>query len=160
MDHQEPVFHHTKSYASRTHQMQELYPFKEGVVSSLQDLDVYQSTYSYNHRPFNRAEQVCGPFWSKEKRSRPWLESPKTNFNLQCREISREAQLHPSEAALATLPHYLHPGTPMERSEVQAQYRNPFQVSGGGTFPPILVAIQQTPLYFSPDLKDYNIALV
>ena len=109
--------------------MQELYPFKEGVASSLQDQDVYQSTYSFNHRPFNRAEQVCGPFWSKEKRSRPWLESPKTNFNLQCREISREAQLHPSEAALATLPHYLHPGTPMERSEVQAQYRNPFQVS-------------------------------
>ena len=127
MDHQEPVFHHTKSYASRTHQMQELYPFKEGVASSLQDLDVYQTTYSFNHRPFNRAEQVCGPFWSREKRSRPWLESPKTNFSLQCREISREAQLHPSEAALATLPHYLHPGLAMERSEVQAQYRNPFQ---------------------------------
>ena len=64
----------------------------------------------------------------REKRSRPWLENPKTDFNLQCREISREAQLHPSEAALATLPHYLHPSLPMEKSEVQTQYRNPFQV--------------------------------
>ena len=66
---------------------------------------------------------------TREKRSRPWLQNPKTDFNLQCREISREAQLHPSEAALATLPHYLHPALPMERSEVQAQYRNPFQVT-------------------------------
>ena len=47
---------------------------------------------------------------------------------MQCREISRESQIQPSEAALATLPHYLHPSVPMERSEVQAQYRNPFQV--------------------------------
>ena len=37
-------------------------------------------------------------------------------------------QVHPSEAALATLPHYMHPSLPMERSEVQAQYRNPYQV--------------------------------
>ena len=66
--------------------------------------------------------------FSREKRSRPWLENPKTDFNLQCREISRESQLHPSEAALATLPHYLHPSLPMEKSEVQTQYRNPFQV--------------------------------
>ena len=67
-------------------------------------------------------------FIFREKRSRPWMENPKTDFNLQCREVSREAQLHPSEAALATLPHYLHPSLPMERSEVQAQYRNPFKV--------------------------------
>ena len=65
---------------------------------------------------------------NREKQSRPWLDSPKTDFKLQCREISRESQLQPSEAALATLPHYLHPSVPMERSEVQAQYRNPFQV--------------------------------
>ena len=65
MDEQEPVFHHTKSYATRTHQMQELYPFKEGVVSNLRDLDMFQTTYSFNHRPFNRAEQLCGPYWSR-----------------------------------------------------------------------------------------------
>ena len=65
MDNQEPVFHHTKSYASRTHQMQELYPFKEGVCSTLKDLDQFQTTYSFNHRPFDRAEQLCGPFWSR-----------------------------------------------------------------------------------------------
>ena len=65
MDNQEPVFHHTKSYASRSHQMQELYPFKEGVVSNLRDLDCFQTTYSFNHRPFNRAEQLCGPFWTR-----------------------------------------------------------------------------------------------
>ena len=65
MDNQEPVFHHTKSYASRTHQMQELYPFKEGVGSNLRELDQFQTTYSFNHRPFNRAEQLCGPFWSR-----------------------------------------------------------------------------------------------
>ncbi|XP_023347387.1 uncharacterized protein LOC111716187 [Eurytemora carolleeae] len=46
MDNQEPVFGHTKSYASRHHQMQELLPFCPGVQSHLQDLDVYQSTYS------------------------------------------------------------------------------------------------------------------
>ena len=71
-------------------------------------------------------------FLRREKRSRPWLENPKTDFNLQCREISRESQLHPSEAALATLPHYTHPALPLERSEVQTQYRNPFQVRSTG----------------------------
>ena len=39
-------------------------------------------------------------------------------------------KVHPSEAQLATLPHYLHPGLPMETSEVRAQFRNPFQVQG------------------------------
>ena len=78
---------------------------------------------------------------TREKRSRPWLQNPKTDFNLQCREISREAQLHPSEAALATLPHYLHPALPMERSEVQAQYRNPFQVTTLATEEAFIIAL-------------------
>ena len=83
MDNQEPVFHHTKQYSSRTHQMQacshtcitllssiifyhqELYPFKVGVVSKLRDLDTFQTTYSYNHKPFNRNEQICGPYWTR-----------------------------------------------------------------------------------------------
>ena len=42
-------------------------------------------------------------------------------------------KVHPSEAQLATLPHYLHPGLPMETSEVRAQFRNPFQVIKGTT---------------------------
>ena len=108
---------------------QELYPFKEGVVSHLKELDTFQTTYSFNHRPFNRQEQLSGPYWSREKRTRPWLESPKTDFKLQCREIQREEQLHPSEAQLATLPHYFHPNLPMEQSEQQGQYRDPNQVN-------------------------------
>ena len=89
MDNQEPVFHHTKAYASRTHQMQlekhivhkknytniishqELYPFKEGVQSRLRDLDTFQTTYSFNHRPFNRNEQICGPYWTRWNRRIP-----------------------------------------------------------------------------------------
>ena len=67
-------------------------------------------------------------FVLREKRTRPWLETPKTDFKLQCREISHESQLQPSEAALATLPHYLHPSVPMEKSEVQAMYTNHFKV--------------------------------
>lgn len=127
MDNQEPVFTHTKAYATRGHQMQELYPFKPGVTSQLKDLDQFQTTNMFYHGPFTRTEQLSGPFWAKEKRTRPWLQAPITDFKLQCREVSREAQVHPSEAALATLPHYLHPSLPMERSEVQAQYRNPYQ---------------------------------
>jgi hypothetical protein len=38
------------------------------------------------------------------------------------------AQVHPCEAQVATLPHYLHPSLPLETSEVRAQYRNPYQV--------------------------------
>ena len=30
-----------------------------------QDLDAYQSTYSFNHKPFSRAEQMAGPFWNR-----------------------------------------------------------------------------------------------
>ena len=45
--------------------VQELYPFKPGVSSHLQDLDVYQSTYSFNHKPFNRTQQLEGPFWNR-----------------------------------------------------------------------------------------------
>ena len=37
-------------------------------------------------------------------------------------------QVHPCEAQVATLPHYLHPSLPLETSEVRAQYRNPYQV--------------------------------
>ena len=74
--------------------MQELYPFKPGVVSHLRDLDTFQTSYSFHHRPFDRAEQLCGPYWAREKRARPWLQSPKTDFDLQCREISRESQVN------------------------------------------------------------------
>jgi hypothetical protein len=45
--------------------MQELYPFKAGVVSQLRDLDTFQTTYSFNHKPFNRNEQICGPYWTR-----------------------------------------------------------------------------------------------
>ena len=34
--------------------------------------------------------------------------------------------MHPSEAALATLPHYLHPSLPMERSEVTLSHILPY----------------------------------
>ena len=44
---------------------QELYPFKAGVVSQLRDLDTFQTTYSFNHKPFNRNEQICGPYWTR-----------------------------------------------------------------------------------------------
>ena len=65
-------------------------------------------------------------FQCREKRTRPWLETPKTDFKLQCREMSKESQ--PCEAAVASLPHHLHPCVPMEKSEVQARYTNHFQV--------------------------------
>ena len=65
----------------------------------------------------------------REKDRRPWLEMPKTDFKLQCREISKESKRHPCEASLATMPHHLHPSIPLDKSEVQTKYTNHFKVN-------------------------------
>ena len=126
---QEPVFTHTKAYATRGHQMQvgnkwlvvldmfskrggkhnsldvtNILTFSPGTVPvqtwgcvpverswpvpddqyvRLKHLNCFQwqpdsipGCIRFYHAPFTRTEQLSGPFWGKEKRTRPWLQVP------------------------------------------------------------------------------------
>eukprot|EP00094_Tigriopus_californicus_P001802 TCALIF_01741-PA protein Name:"Similar to Troponin C, isoform 1 (Balanus nubilus)" AED:0.22 eAED:0.24 QI:0/0.33/0.5/1/1/1/4/0/279 len=101
---------------------------------AFQDRDNYQTTYHKDHRSFSRDEQLAATFWSHERVQRPWLQlnpaiTTGTNFKLQHREptLKDENRIHPTEAQLSTLPHYLQPLLSLEKSEIQTSYQNPFR---------------------------------
>ena len=83
--------------------------------SNFRSGDMYQSTYSFNHRSFNREEQMASSYWTRERRTRPWLQEPVTAaqnaakmgaaFNLKCREpvAAAEGKIWPTEAQVSYL---------------------------------------------------------
>lgn len=110
------------------------YVFQHLALSAFQDRDNYQTTYHKDHRTFSRDEQLAATFWSHERVQRPWLQlnpaiTTGTNFKLQHREptLKDENRIHPTEAQLSTLPHYLQPLLSLEKSEIQTSYQNPFK---------------------------------
>ena len=82
-----------------------------------------------DHRPFARAEQQGNPFWVRERKTRPWLQEPVTDFKLQVRDpvAASDNKIYPNDAQLATLPHYVDPTVRLGRSEVQESFKDPYK---------------------------------
>ena len=59
---------------------------------------------------------------------RPLLQDPTTHFKLQCRQPSELAdqRLYPTEAQIATLPHYTDPLLKLGRTENQTSFGDPY----------------------------------
>lgn len=55
--------------------------------SEFRGLDLYQTTYSTDHRPYDRNEQLANAIWTRERKTRPWLQEPVTDFKLQVKEF-------------------------------------------------------------------------
>ena len=85
--------------------------------------------FSFNHRPFAGAERQEASHWNNRPDKLPWLQDPTTEYKLQCREPAAQSLgasgLHPTEAQIATLPHYCDPLLKLGRSENQVVYGNP-----------------------------------
>ena len=85
--------------------------------------------FSFNHRPFASAERQEASHWNNRPDKLPWLQDPTTEYKLQCREPAAQSLgasgLHPTEAQIATLPHYCDPLLKLGRSENQVVYGNP-----------------------------------
>ena len=71
-------------------------------------IPIFTSIFSFNHRPFAGAEMQAASHWNNRPDKLPWLQDPTTHFKLQCRQPTEAAdqRLHPTEAQIATLPHY------------------------------------------------------
>ncbi|XP_059095859.1 uncharacterized protein LOC131890521 [Tigriopus californicus] len=130
MDNQEAIFGKT----NRQLKFRDVNDNQHLALSAFQDRDNYQTTYHKDHRSFSRDEQLAATFWSHERVQRPWLQlnpaiTTGTNFKLQHREptLKDENRIHPTEAQLSTLPHYLQPLLSLEKSEIQTSYQNPFR---------------------------------
>ena len=84
--------------------------------------------FSFNHRPFAGAERQGASHWNNRPDKLPWLQDPTTEFKLQCREPAApsDQRLHPTEAQIATLPHYCDPLLKLGRSENQVVYADPY----------------------------------
>ena len=84
--------------------------------------------FSFNHRPFAGAERQAASHWNNRPDKLPWLQDPTTEFKLQCREPAApsDQRLHPTEAQIATLPHYCDPLLKLGRSENQTSYGDPY----------------------------------
>ena len=83
---------------------------------------------SFNHRPFAGAEMQASSHWNNRPDKLPWLQDPSTQFQLQCRQPVEPAdqRLHPTEAQIATLPHYTDHLVTLGRSENQVSYNDPY----------------------------------
>jgi len=89
---------------------------------------MYQTSYSFNHRPFAGAEMQAASHWNNRPDKLPWLQDPHTEFKLQCRQpvTHAEQRVFPTEAQVATLPHYTDPLLTLGRTENQMSYSNPY----------------------------------
>ena len=84
--------------------------------------------FSFNHRPFANADMQAASHWNNRPDKLPWLQDPATHFKLQCRQPVEQAdqRLHPTEAQVATLPHYTDPLLQLGRSENQVSFSDPY----------------------------------
>lgn len=69
--------------------------------------------------------------WNNRPDKLPWLQDPATQFKLQCRQPAEAAdqRLAPTEAQVATLPHYTDPLLKLGRSENQTSFSNPYNAN-------------------------------
>ncbi len=75
MNNDEPLFTLTRRRVADDVALGVLNPHQGIPPSRFRERDMYQTTYSFIHRPFARDEQVeTGAYWQKEKNTRPWLQ--------------------------------------------------------------------------------------
>ena len=96
MDNEEPLFRKTNQRNIDDLKLSQLNCHQGLPPSRFREGDMYQTSYSLEHRKFSRDEQAdaCSAFWDREKRSRPWLQEPVTAaaaaknsaFELECRD--------------------------------------------------------------------------
>ncbi|XP_040573281.1 uncharacterized protein [Lepeophtheirus salmonis] len=101
------------------------HPHSDGMISTKRYGDMYQTSYSFQHRPFTRQEQLAGS--SRERPPHlPWLDQPNSQKEaIQVPNGVDVQRMYPTEAQVATLPHYLDPKVKLGRSEIQESFSDP-----------------------------------
>ena len=76
MDNEEPLFRKTNQRNIDDLKLSQLNCHQGLPPSRFREGDMYQTSYSLEHRKFSRDEQADAgaAFWDREKRSRPWLQ--------------------------------------------------------------------------------------